>query len=224
MKLVLGSAPEGVKDITEKIEELVGKSADQISVAILNEASAVEDGDFRWLINGLLKVSRTFGGNMDLVNLSSLDIKDIKNRLSKADVIWCFGGSTDWLKIVFKKTGFETLLPKLLQTKVWVGSSAGSCIMGKRGLWKTDSKIYSGEKYYDVKEYLGFINAYLYPHCWGKFVSKNAINILMESSKEHKVPIYALSDKSAVIVEDKKIYMIGRKAWKIVKGKIEEKV
>lgn len=224
LRLILASSPEGVADITAKIEELVGKPASQISVAILNEASAVEEGDFRWLINGFNKVSKTFGGNIDLVNLSSLDIKIVEKRLEKFDVIWCFGGSTDWLKVIFEKTGFEKLLPKLLKNKIWVGSSAGSCIMGKRGLWKTDSKIYSSEKYYEIKEYLTFIEAYLYPHCWGKFVSKDTPNVLIESSKKHNFPIYALSDKSAVVVENDKIYLIGKKAWKIVKGKVVEKI
>ena len=53
MKLVLGSAPEGVAEVTNKIVELVGKPAHDIKVAVLNEASAVEICDMRWFIDGL---------------------------------------------------------------------------------------------------------------------------------------------------------------------------
>src|SRR5574344_3097839 len=145
MKIILASTPTGVPVIPAKIEELVGKPASQISVAIINEASAVEDSDSRWLIQGLSKVAKTFGVSIEIVNLSSLDIKTVEKKINKADVIWCFGGSTDWLKVVLEKTGFDKILPKLLKSKVWVGSSAGSCIMGKRNTFEVDSKVYSNE-------------------------------------------------------------------------------
>jgi len=224
MKIILASTPTGVPVITAKIEEFVRKPASQISVAIINEASAVEDGDSRWLIKGLNKVAKTFGGSIEIVNLSSLDIKTIEKKINKADVIWCFGGSTDWLKVVFCKTGFDKLLPELLKSKVWVGSSAGSCIMGKRNTFEIDSKIYSGEKYFDVSEYLSYINAFIYPHCWSPLVSKETPQVLLNSSKTNNFPVYLLSEKSALIIEGNKNYLIGKKAWKIVNGKIVEKI
>lgn len=224
LKLVLGSSPEGVSEITSKIEELVGKPAKEISVAYISEASSADEEDFRWLISRFYKVSKIFGGDIFLVNLFALDIEDIEKRLNKVDIIWCFGGNTDWLKAIFKKTGFEKILPKILNTKVWVGSSAGSCVLGKRTEPKIDTKIYGAEKRYEVDDYLSIINAYLYPHCWGKYSAKNTPKILIEASKNNKFPFYAMSDKSAIIVEDKKMYMIGKKAWKIEKGIVIEKI
>ena len=224
MKIVLASTPTGVPIITAKIEELAGKPASQISVAIINEASAVEDSDSRWLIQGLNKVAKTFGGSIEIVNLSSLDIKTIEKKIDKADVIWCFGGSTDWLKVVLEKTGFDKILPKLLKKKVWVGSSAGSCIMGKRNTFEVDSLVYSNEKYFDVTEYLCYINAFIYPHCWSKIVAKETPKVLLNASKQNKFPIYLLSEKSALIIEGNKNYLIGKKAWKLANGKIVDKI
>jgi len=224
MKIILASTPTGVPVITAKIEEFVGKPANQISVAIINEASAVEDGDSRWLIKGLNKLTKTFGGNIEIVNLSSLDINTIQKKMDKADIIWCFGGSTDWLKVVFERTGFDKLLPKLLKSKVWVGSSAGSCIMGKRNTFEIDSKVYSSEKYFDVKDYLSYINAFIYPHGWSPLVLKETPQVLINSSKSNNYPVYLLSEKSALIMDNEKDYLIGKKAWKIVNGKIVEKI
>jgi len=224
MKLVLGSAPEGKKIITEKIVELAGKPAKEISVVVINEASAVEPVDMRWLINGLNVISQTFGGAIYFCNLLSLNIKDVEKRINKADVIWCFGGNSDYLKLIFEKTGFDKLLPKLLKTKVWVGSSAGSCVMGERGSYKGDVLIYKEDKWYDIKCYMGLIKGIIYPHMGGPFVPPNAYDICAEESKSQPYPVYALSDNSAVIVDNDKVYMIGKNSQKLINGKVIESV
>ncbi|MGI8935211.1 MAG: Type 1 glutamine amidotransferase-like domain-containing protein, partial [Phormidesmis sp.] len=59
--------------------------------------------------------------------------------------IFVNGGSIDYQMYVFKKSGFAKLLPKLLETKVYVGSSAGSMVIGKRVSTEAYHKIYYGE-------------------------------------------------------------------------------
>ena len=48
MKLVLASSNISQKNILEEVLNLVGKSAKEVSVAILNEASSVEEGDMAY--------------------------------------------------------------------------------------------------------------------------------------------------------------------------------
>ena len=201
---------------------MAGKPAKEISVAVLNEASAVEEGDKRWLIEGLELLSKTFGKTIELVNLLALDIIEIEKRIEKYDIIFCFGGSAEWLKVVFEKTGFSKLLPKLLKNKVWIGSSAGSMILGRMPTTITQDYIYNVENYYGVTDYLKIVNLSILPHIFGKFVPKDSFEKCIEESKKQQYPVYVLSDKSAVIVNDEKVYMVGEQCYKLQAGEIEK--
>lgn len=203
MKLVLTSSNINQEEILKEVLDLVDKPAKDISVAVLNEASSVEEGDKRWLIEGLDFLSKTFGGTIELINLLALDISKIEKRIEKCDIIFCFGGNTEWLKTVFDKSGFSKILPKLLENKVWIGSSAGSMILGRMPTTKTQDYIYSVEDYYDVTDYLGFVNLSILPHIFGEFVPKDSFDKCLEESKMQAYPVYVLSDKSAVIVMKK---------------------
>ena len=88
MKLVLTSSNINQEEILKEILDLVGKPAKDISVAVLNEASSVEEGDKRWLIEGLDFLSKTFGGTIELINLLALDISKIEKRIEKCDIIY----------------------------------------------------------------------------------------------------------------------------------------
>src|SRR3989338_10198117 len=132
MKLILCSEGFSTREIIDKCAELVGKPKDSISVAVINEAYAVENNNLRWVLNNLNKAKDNFGGNLELVNLLALDIEIVKKRIQQHDVISVVGGHTDYLMSVFNKSGFSKLLPELLKTKVYVGSSAGSMVLGRR--------------------------------------------------------------------------------------------
>jgi peptidase E len=96
--------------------ELVGKPQNEITVAIINEAHAVEAGDKRWVLNNLNDIAKNFPAEIDIINLLALPIAEIEARIMKKDVIFVVGGNTDYQMYVFQKSGFADLLPKLLAT------------------------------------------------------------------------------------------------------------
>lgn len=218
MKLILASSPEGKRAITEKVVEFVGKPVGEISVCIINEANALSENDKRWCINGMQKIAKTFGGKVGFCNLLALNTKQIEERLSGYDVIWCFGGNTDYLKYIFDKTGFSGLLPKLLKTKVWVGSSAGSCVMCKR---PSIIPLEYGDK---IPKYLNLCDFAIRPHIWAKYSTDDKYNYKNLITESYKQKVYALSDQSAVIVDGDKIYMHGKHAHELLNGKVVNKV
>ena len=224
MKLVLTSSDIKQKTILKQVLELVGKPKKDISVALIIDACAVETGDKKWLFNGIHFLTKTFGGEIDLINLLALDINEIKQRIIKADIIYCFGGNTEWLFKVFEKSGFNKLLPKLLETKVWIGSSAGSMILGKMPSTLAQSYIYKIDDFLGVNKYLELVNFSIIPHIFGDFTPSDAFSYCVEESKAQKYPVYVLSDKSAVIVNGNKTYMVGSNCQKLLNGKIIEKI
>jgi len=164
MKLILCSEGFSTREIVDKCIELVGKPKNLINVAVINEAYAVETNNLRWTLNNLTKVTENFGGNLELVNLLALDGQEVKQRVEASDVIYVLGGHTDYLMSVLNKSGFSKLLPDLLKTKVYVGSSAGSMVLGKRLSSQVYEKIYSERNDYGIDRYLEFVDISIMPH------------------------------------------------------------
>lgn len=211
MKLILCSEGFYTEKIVKKCEEFVGKSRKDINIAVINEAYAAEHkSNLRWVVANLNDVIKNFGGELELVNLLALDIKEVEKRIAKHDVIFVVGGHTDYLMSVFNKTGFTKLLPKLLKTKVYVGSSAGSMIMGRRLSKEAYHAMYAQKKDYGINKYQGFVNLSIIPHLDSP-KRKGRKEILLKISKKYNDIIYGLNDDCAVVLEGKKLYTIGSK-------------
>ena len=203
MKLLLCSEGFYTEEIVKKCEELVGKPRTSINIAVINEAYAAEHkSNLRWVVANLTDVKDNFGGDLELVNLLALDIETIEQRIMKHDVIFVVGGHVDYLMSVFNKTGFAKLLPKLLKTKVYVGSSAGSMVMGKRLSKEAYYEMYARKEDYGIYKYLEFVNLSIIPHLDSP-QRKGRKEALIEAVKKHKGIIYGLNEDSAIVVENK---------------------
>lgn len=209
MKLLLCSEGFYTEEIVAKCEELVGKKRDTISIAVINEAYAVEhDNNLRWILPTLNEVKNNFGGKLELVNLLALDIDVVRERIEQHDVIFVVGGNTDYLMSVFNKTGFAKLLPDLLKTKVYVGSSAGSMVMGKRLSAKAYEEIYGERDLYGVGKYFELIDIAIMPHM-NSSIFPHRKEMLLKAASGHEGVIYGLQDDAAIVVEDESMYTIG---------------
>jgi dipeptidase E len=220
MKLVLCSEGFFTRNTVQACVELVGKPQDQISVAIINEAYAVEEGDKYWVLDNLNDVAKNFKDGMDIVNLLALPLEKVEESIMKRDVIFVIGGNTDYLMHVFEKTGFSKLLPKLLETKVYVGSSAGSMVVGRRVSTEAYAKIYEEPGDWGVTDYLGLVDLAIKPHLNSKIFPNNRAEILVEVCGGVSFPVYALQDDSALIINGSEHKFIGSEPVKIIDGKV----
>ena len=70
MRIILASQGFTTDEIEKEISKIVGKSANEIDIAIINEAIYGISGDKskRWLINELSNIEKHIGGRIDFVN------------------------------------------------------------------------------------------------------------------------------------------------------------
>lgn len=219
MKLVLCSEGFHTSNTVEACVRLVGKPQDQISIGIINEAYAVEEGDKRWVLDNLNSVASNFSGEIDIVDLLALSIEEIEERLADKDVIFVIGGDTDYLMSVYKKTGFDELLPKLLETKVYVGSSAGSMVVGNRISAAAYKLIYGEDSKWDIDQYVGLVNLSVMPHLDSPHFP-NRKESLLEAVGSFEGKVYGLRDDSAVVIDGDDIQTIGSEPLIIEKGAV----
>ncbi len=220
MKLILASSGFESKEAVEKCIEFVGKPAKEINFAIINEAYAVEHCDHSWILDDMDSIRKNFGGSIEFVNLLALNISQVEERINAADVIFVVGGNTEYLKTVFDKTGFSKLLPKLLKEKVYVGSSAGSMILGIQINPEDQEETDIEAEYLSVQEYLNILNFSIIPHIHSKYFFRRSEEWAINESKKINNIVYALSDNAAVIIDGNKEYVIGHDYMKILKGEV----
>lgn len=215
MKLLLCSEGFHTQNTVQACVDLVGKPKEQITIAVINEAFAPEETDKRWVLHNLNCVANNFPGFFDIINLLALSLEEVEARINRCDVIYVVGGNTDYLAHVFKKTGFDKLLLKLLKTKVYVGSSAGSIVMGKRPSSKEYLEAFGKEKDFGTTSYMGLVDLAIRPHMDSSDNPKRREDVLSASSKGLDFPVYGLRDDAAIIVNGDKIDTIGSEPYLI---------
>lgn len=211
MKCILSSSGFTTKEIIAKTEELTNKSRDTINIAVINECYAVEhENNLRWVLDDLNNIRKNFGGNLELVNILALDESTIKERIEFNDCIFVVGGHTDYLMKLWNKTGFSLMLQDFLQRKVYIGSSAGSMVMGKRLSSEAYEAIYGEKGSYGITSYLEFVDVTIMPHLDSPHFP-NRKEHLLKVIKKNSFNIYGLRDDSAYIVDGNQQYTIGSK-------------
>lgn len=223
MKLLLCSEAFHTPNTIQACVDLVGKPKNQISVAIINEAYAMEEGDKYWTVNNLHSAAQNFTGGLDIINLLALPLDEVERRIAPHDVLFVIGGHMDYLMHVLNKTGFSTLLPKLLQTKVYVGSSSGSIVLGNRLPTEVYATIYGDggpREDWDIREYLGIVDFAFLSHLNSTTFPKNRQDTLLTATHNYHGTVYSLADDAALVIDGDRVSSIGSPPVKIADGRL----
>lgn len=131
MKLFLSSQAIS-KEQAPYLIELVGKTAKDIHLAVIENAADVETGPKPWLLRNR-KMIEGHGFRVEYVDLRQYteDIESLRKKLMDNDVIWFGGGNTFYLRWLIHDLGIENLLRNLVESGiVYGGGSAGSIVAG----------------------------------------------------------------------------------------------
>jgi dipeptidase E len=187
----------------------VGKKPEETSLVFIPTASNVEGEDKTWLINDLIDLKNQGFKSIDIVDISALGKEVWLPRMEAADVLFFSGGNEFYLMEWINKSGLTSILPELLKTRVYAGSSAGSVVTNKDLNLKISQVIYE-ESFGRTEDMdgLSFVDFYFLPHLnspfWDKLREKN----IREVSAGMTRKIYALDDQSALKVVDGKVEFV----------------
>ena len=215
MKLLLTSAGITNQTILQGLDELAGKPLDQLKVAFIPTAANLESGDKDWLIDDLRRLSFLKFKQIDIVDISALPKKIWQKRLEESDVLFVEGGNTYHLMYWFNQSGLSKILPKLLETRIYIGVSAGTIII-------TPSIINADFEAEIVKEIdeeifhdgLKLVNFMIEPHVNSEYFPESTFEKLKTRSQKYQYPIYAIDDETAIKVDGDNIEVISNGSWK----------
>lgn len=213
MKILLTSQGLYNKTISKTLFELFDKRPSQIKVAFIPTAANIIDADKGWLIDDLMNIKKQNFSSIDIVDISSLSEKEWRPRLEKADLLFFGGGDPFYLISWFQKSGLDKMLPELLKTRVYIGSSSGAIVIGK----KIPSKY---EEFYESNpngggdiDGLDLVDFTFVPHYLAPDFPNVTETNVKKLSKELQNTIYAIDDATAIQIDGEKIKVVSEGQW-----------
>ena len=214
MKLLLTSAGILNKSLSDALLGMVKKPSKDLMITFVPTAANVEEGDKWWVIKDLMNLQKLSPKALDIVDFSALEEDRWRKRLEDTDIIVMSGGNTFYLAHQMREHKFDKYLEEMLHSKVYVGISAGSMVMGHK--LYTDETL---ELYYDHEEHfgenkgLGKIDLLIRPHLNSDFFPDVTDETLKKLYKNSGETVYALDDDSGLKIVDGEIKVISEGKW-----------
>ncbi len=128
MKLFLTSSTI-TPNLVKPFEEFIGRSSRGLKAAFIPDAGLKTPGDKAWIDVEMNEVISDLQWQVEKITLVEENYKSLE-RLLEFDVLYVNGGYSGYLAQVMKQSGFDKLLPGLLEKGIiYVGSSGGSMVV-----------------------------------------------------------------------------------------------
>jgi len=216
MKLFLTSS--GISNLTlaHALGKLLKKPFEESSITFIPTAANLEPDEKSWLVNDFWNLKTLGFPIFDIVDIA-IAPKDIwLPKFERADLLVFGGGITTYLREWIKKSGVEAMLPKFLETKVYMGISAGSMVTANTISLTSENLLYyeKKENFQPPMKGLGFVDFEIRPHLNSPYFPKVTIPFLENVAKKDPVPFYAIDDNTAIQVVDGTVTVVSEGTWK----------
>jgi dipeptidase E len=223
MKLLLTSGGITNDTLARELEDLAGKPFGELKIGFIpNAAFGDPSVDKAWLINDMYRLVAR-GATVAVISLADLTSEEIAAQLEPVDVVFVGGGNTFYLSWLMQQKGLFTLIPRLLETKVYAGISAGSMI-ATPSLATVSFAIKAGEVRDDLgpegrssANTLGLVPFLIRPHLGNHLVEEIKGGVLERIAVQTGKIIYAIDNNCAVKVSDDEISVVGEGEWKLIR-------
>lgn len=203
MRLLLTSGGLRNPTLIKALLDLTNKPANKLKVAFIPTALNTEPGDKGWAIAQMVRLQEMGVSQVDIVDISAVPKSIWLPRLQESNVIFVNGGNTTHLMTCFNKSGLTEEMPKLLETRVYVGVSAGSYIA-------TPDLRFNSDKTKKVLAGLHFVDFGLQVHYKSPtFPLAKSYETVKKRVDGCPYIVYALDDQMAVKVEGKEMDIVG---------------
>lgn len=196
MKLLLTSGGLSNGELSSAVAELAEKPLHQLSLAYIPTAANVIDEDKGWQVDHLIRLQSLAFAKLDIVDFSGLKYEEWFSRLDAADVLMFEGGSTPHLVDKARESGLKDALEGWLDSKVFVGVSAGSVMV-------TPVIGPNGDPGFAWVDFL------IVPHMNAPYRNRTAEDVQGIATKFGRTTFW-IDDESAIRVDGAKLDTIGK--------------
>jgi dipeptidase E len=216
--MLLTSAGIRNRVLVSALADLLGKPFAKSAVALIPTASLAAGGDYGWFIKDLNRLYGLGWREFDIVELNGLPAPVVCGRLRQADVLYVTGGNHYHLANSIIANGLTAAMADILESKVYVGVSAGSMIFS-RNLSRRAGEAFGEEEDLRIlgetpaRSPFGFFDWYVKPHLYSPAFPDRTPAWYRRAAAKLDFPVYALDDDSAVRVRGDETDVISSSAW-----------
>ncbi len=219
MKLLLTATGLRNETLRDALRDLLGKPFESANIVYIPTASLAEPGDHGWFVADLSRLHGLGWREFHILELNGLPQQMVLDRLLHADVIYVEGGSHYHLARSITGNGLASGFLEALESRVYVGVSAGSMIFSR------DLTEHSADVIGDaadlhvlgattVEPPFGLFDWYLKPHLYSPDFPERDDAWADRIVERADFPIYFIDDDTAVRVSDDKVDVISEGRWR----------
>ena len=219
MRLLLTSSGLRNETLRQALRDLLGMPFEEANVVYIPTASVAEPGDHSWLVADLNRLYDLGWRQFDVLELNGLPRQVVLDRLRHADVVYVEGGNHYHLARSITENGLAEGFLEALESRVYVGVSAGSMIFSKR----LDEQ--SAEVVGDVEDLhllgattlrppFGLFDWYLKPHLYSPDFPERDDAWAEAIAAKADFPIYFIDDATAVRVDGDEVDVLTEGRWR----------
>lgn len=200
-KIFLSSSFKDVADLLYDFEKNLNKK----TVTFIPTASIVEE--VRFYVEEGKKSLQKLGLIVDVLDISTANFDEIKEKLTKNYYIYVTGGNTFFLLQEMKKSGAGEIIKREVDLgKLYIGESAGSMILSKNIEYVKIMDNVEKALYLDNFEGLGLLDFYTVPH-YNNFPFKKITQKILQQYSSN-LNLQPISNNEAILVEDDKVKIV----------------
>jgi dipeptidase E len=165
-------------------------------------------------------------GVLELTALPSIEEEHWKPAFDAADAIIVGGGNGPYLAYWFEQSGLAALMPRALEEKVYIGVSAGSCLLTpgwnfdrerleRDGVYYDDEYDEPGPKGFGSEFTFGVVPFGIRPHLNADYFPQADMAMMEKAAAKVDHPIYAIDDDTAIKVVDGAVEVVSEGEWKL---------
>lgn len=212
--------------LASELEKLAGKPFAELKIGFIPSAAFGDPSDDKaWLIKDLYRLVER-GATVAVISLADLTPEEIAAQLEPVDVVFVGGGQTFYFSWLMQQKGLFELLPKLLETKVYAGISAGSMIaaaslrtvsfaLHKPDVSDAELELLGPEGRSSART-LNWVDFMIRPHMNNEEKQDITLDMVQRVVNETGIRVYALDDNSAVRVVDGEATIVGEGKGQII--------
>lgn len=219
MNLLLTAA--GLRNETQReaLRDMLGKPFGSANVVYVPTASVAQPGDHEWSVADIKRLHALGWQEFDILELNGLPQQMVLDRLLHADVIYVAGGNHYHLARSITGNGLTDGFLEALESRVYVGFSAGSMIFSRHLDGRSADVIGDTADLHalgatTLEPPFGLFDWYLKPHLDSPNFPERDDAWAERIAARADFPIYFLDDETAVRVRDGKVDVISEGRWR----------
>ena len=219
MRLLLTSSGLRNETLRQALRDLLGMPFEEANVVYIPTASVAEPGDHSWLVADLNRLYDLGWRQFDVLELNGLPRQVVLDRLRHADVVYVEGGNHYHLARSITENGLAEGFLEALESRVYVGVSAGSMIFSKRLDEQSAEVIGDVEDLHllgatTLRPPFGLFDWYLKPHLYSPDFPERDDAWAEAIAAKADFPIYFIDDATAVRVDGDEVDVLSEGRWR----------